>query len=142
MNWRKSSYSADTANCVEVGWQRSTYCGSGSCVEVGWTRSTRCSSGSCVEVYHQDGLILVRDSKRGEQSPVIEYTADDWGHLVESFLANPLRTPGIGCRTLAAGGGWVWTKGGVALEFTDEEMQKFGDGLRAGEFSVEVLTRG
>lgn len=37
--WRKSSYSADNGNCVEVaGWRKSSFSGSnGNCVEAGTT---------------------------------------------------------------------------------------------------------
>ncbi|WP_326567834.1 DUF397 domain-containing protein [Amycolatopsis rhabdoformis] len=52
--WRKSSFSTDQANCVEVGaWQKSTYSTSeANCVEVGaWNKSSFSSTeANCVEV--------------------------------------------------------------------------------------------
>lgn len=48
MGWRRSSYSANGGDCVEVGWRTSTYSANG---------------GTCVEVKTAPAQILVRDSK-------------------------------------------------------------------------------
>lgn len=49
--WRKSSYSSDEANCVEVafaGWHKSSYSS---------------SEANCVEVAHAPAVVGVRDTK-------------------------------------------------------------------------------
>ena len=46
--WRKSSYSAESGGCVEVGWRTSSYSS---------------NSGDCVEVAPVPEGVLVRDSK-------------------------------------------------------------------------------
>lgn len=48
-----------------------------------WVRSSRCSNGACVEVAVEDGRVLVRDSKLGEESPVLAFSPSDW----RTFLA-------------------------------------------------------
>jgi hypothetical protein len=90
--WRKSSYSCDTANCVEVAcdvWRTSTRSlGNGNCVEVGWRTSTRSPvDENCVEVGGCccDG-VLVRDSK-DRDGPRLSFAASTW----TDFLA--------GCKT-------------------------------------------
>jgi uncharacterized protein DUF397 len=71
MNWKKSSYSTDSFNCVEVSmpeWRKS---------------SASTDSCNCVEVAMLDsGKILVRDD-RGEDSPILRFTPAEWG----AFLA-------------------------------------------------------
>lgn len=104
-----------------------------------WTRSSYCANGACTAVAYDNGRILVRNSKAGDNSPILDYSAEEWGDFVAAFLTDPLHAPGLRCRLLTSGGGWVWTKDGVVLEFTDEEMQAFGDGAKAGEFTVGAL---
>ncbi|SDG78625.1 protein of unknown function [Lentzea fradiae] len=60
--WRKSSYSPEASDCVEVSWRKSSHSPSASdCVEVGWQKSSHSASGSeCVEVGRSVGI---RDSK-------------------------------------------------------------------------------
>jgi len=64
--WRKSSYSNDSGNCVEVAfadWHKSSYSN---------------SSGDCVEVASADRVVGIRDSKQRGRGPVLEFTADAW----------------------------------------------------------------
>lgn len=61
--FRKSSFSADNGDCVEVA---SVLCESNQCVTVE-TETTR----------------LVRDSKLGDDSPVLRYTEKEW----QAFIA-------------------------------------------------------
>lgn len=58
--WRKSSHSI--SNCVEVSWRKSSYC----------------QAQECVEVAEDNGFFLVRDSKEGEQGPVLQFTTAEW----------------------------------------------------------------
>jgi hypothetical protein len=65
--WRKSSYSGNGNNCVEVAvWRKSSYSGNGNeCVEVAsWRKATYSGNGgNCVEAgVADDGVILVRDT--------------------------------------------------------------------------------
>jgi hypothetical protein len=49
--WRKSSYSADNGNCVELAWRKSTY---------------SADNGNCVELSLTSGFAGLRDSKNPE----------------------------------------------------------------------------
>jgi hypothetical protein len=67
-DWRKSSYSNGSGNCVEVGttWRKSTHSnGQGDCVEVG--TATR--------------AILVRDTTN-PSGPVLHVSAETWHALL------------------------------------------------------------
>jgi hypothetical protein len=75
--WGKASYSNSFSNCLEARWQKSS-------------RSTY--NGSCAEAAWRDGMVLVRDSKLGEGSPVLEFTPAAWA----AFLAGlPVPVTGI-----------------------------------------------
>lgn len=70
INWHKASYSSGGGgNCVEVGvWRKSGY-------------ST--SNGSCVEIAGEDTGVAVRDTKLGEDSPVLHYTPAEWDAFIK-----------------------------------------------------------
>lgn len=88
-SWRKSSYSANSGNCVEiaVGWRKSSYSdANGECVEVatGWRKSSYSDgNGGCVEVADTDRCIAVRDTKQHGHATVLEFAMDAW----REFLA-------------------------------------------------------
>lgn len=65
-------------------WVRSSFCSGGSCVEVDFVRSSFCSSGACVEAGREHGLVLLRDGKLGEASPLLSFSAADWRGFLES----------------------------------------------------------
>ncbi|HEU5474536.1 MAG TPA: DUF397 domain-containing protein [Actinophytocola sp.] len=66
--WRKSSFSANGGNCVEVGWRKSSFSANGgSCVEVGWPAQRA----------------AVRDSKN-ISGPTIDFPMARW----RVFVAN------------------------------------------------------
>jgi hypothetical protein len=141
IRWRKSTFSGANG-CVEVGWRKSTFSAdTANCVEVGWTRSTACSSGSGVEVSHRDGRILVRDSKNRDAEP-LAFTAEEWAVEMEAMrnghLPNDMYKLVPPVRDIV----WVWERADRKLSFTDAELGAFWDGVEAGEFAVEVLTRG
>ncbi len=70
--WHKSSYSNNSANCVEVG------------TAVTWRKSSNSgNSGNCVEVSTKSLTVGVRDSKQNGRGPVLEFSASAW----EAFLA-------------------------------------------------------
>jgi hypothetical protein len=68
-SWRKSSYSADTANCVEISWRKSTYSD---------------SSANCVEVAFTQDTVAARDSKN-VSGPVLEFPATAWARFLRRF---------------------------------------------------------
>ena len=71
--WKKSSFSSDSGTCVEV-YRTSSFSGSG---------------GSCVDVHrHNDGTgAMVRDTKLGEGSPVLEFNEEEWTKFVQGVKA-------------------------------------------------------
>lgn len=77
--WRKSSYSGDNGNCVEIAWRKSSHSGdNGDCVEVGWRKSSRSgSNGDCVEVGWPQVGVAVRDSKN-VASPTLAFETAAW----------------------------------------------------------------
>src|SRR5580704_4574133 len=54
-----------------------------------WTwRSAKCSTQSCVEIADvPDGSVAIRDSKAGETSPVLLFSADEWSAFVTGIKA-------------------------------------------------------
>lgn len=114
-------------------------CHDGSCVEVKWLSA--CSSGACVEVSHVDGRVLVRDSKRGDKSPVIVYRVDDWRTVLED-AAGGVVPIGLYFDESPPTVVWVWTALDqredelARLEFTPEEWDEFVVGVKAGTFVV------
>lgn len=104
--WRKSTYSSQSGNCVEVArlqdliatWRKSTYSGqNGNCVEVArnvqdvvaaWHKSTYSSqNGACVEVARNlPRLVAVRDSKHPD-APALLVTAQAWQTFIDDVRA-------------------------------------------------------
>jgi hypothetical protein len=82
-SWRKSSLSTNANNCVEVAsWRKSSRSNNANnCVELAsWRKSSRSENGTnCVEVSDVSTVgILVRDSKLGDESPILAVGADQW----------------------------------------------------------------
>jgi hypothetical protein len=75
--WIKSSFSGGAGMCVEV-FRKSTFSGTG---------------GSCVEVADlPDGGVAVRDTKLGEDSPVLKFNADEWNAFGLGMVAGEFGT--------------------------------------------------
>lgn len=66
-SWRKSTYSADTANCVEIAWRKSSYSD---------------STANCVEVAFS-GDTLVRDTKN-QDGPTLVFPSTAWSTFLRS----------------------------------------------------------
>jgi len=65
--WRKSSYSASSANCVEVAF-----------VGAGWRKSSySADTANCVEIAFADRRVAARDSKHADGS-VLSWPAPGW----------------------------------------------------------------
>lgn len=71
-HWRKSSYSGNSGNCVEVNWRKSSYSG---------------EAGNCVEVAATPTAVGVRDSNTPAKSSVTRRTG---------ARAGSTGSPGIG----------------------------------------------
>ena len=86
-HWAKSSYSFSNGNCLECKWEKSTHSTSnGNCLE--WRTSSHSGpNGNCVETA---GSVLVRDTKyarRGEVSPILNFTPDAWRSFISDIKA-------------------------------------------------------
>ena len=46
-----------------------------------------CGGGNCVEVAFEGGHVRVRDGKRGDESPILTFTNEEWRVFVESVKA-------------------------------------------------------
>lgn len=57
-------------------------------VQLEWKRSARCSTGACVEVAHRSGQHLVRDSKLGEASAVLQFGRGSWSAFVDAVKSD------------------------------------------------------
>lgn len=57
---------------------------------VNWRKSSASTDGSgCVEVCtDQPGITAVRDSKKGDASPVLEFTDHEWACFKAGMIAN------------------------------------------------------
>lgn len=66
ITWRKSSYSGNGGDCVEVGWRKSSY---------------SASNGDCVEVGRGQRTILVRDTK-DRSGGTLGFPAAQWRSLL------------------------------------------------------------
>jgi predicted secreted Zn-dependent protease len=59
-----------------------------------WRTSSYSNNGTCVEVADlPDGGRLVRDTKLGEASPVLRYTAAEWGAFIAGVKAGEFDDP-------------------------------------------------
>jgi hypothetical protein len=148
--WRKSSFSSDSANCVEVAWRTSSFCHQGSCVEVGWTSSSLCAGGDCVEVKSDKAQILVRDSKLGDDSPVLRFAVESWWVLTDAIVtAKDEDKDGrvwmhVRHRSVAyEPDGHVVLSTSVRsprLRFTEDEWKAFVFGVQVKEFDPDRLS--
>lgn len=85
MSWRTSSYSSSIGECIAV-WEKSSYShAEGNRLE--WRKSSYSHSnlnGTCLEAGNG---ILVRDSKLGEDSPVLSFTPSAWDAFIRGLKA-------------------------------------------------------
>ncbi|MER6993694.1 DUF397 domain-containing protein [Saccharopolyspora hirsuta] len=75
LNWRKSSYSGEEGNCVEVGWRKSSY---------------SASQSDCVEVGAGVDLVGVRDTK-DRDGGTLAFPPQAWGSFLHRLKADQLR---------------------------------------------------
>jgi hypothetical protein len=95
--WRKSTYSGNGGNCVEVAavWRTSSHSNDGgSCVEVAralvWQKSKHSNDGGdCVEVAGTGPAVAVRDSKNPD-GPALAFTPAEWHTFTTRLTAAPL----------------------------------------------------
>nr|WP_083466555.1 DUF397 domain-containing protein [Kibdelosporangium sp. MJ126-NF4]CEL16673.1 hypothetical protein [Kibdelosporangium sp. MJ126-NF4]CTQ88976.1 hypothetical protein [Kibdelosporangium sp. MJ126-NF4] len=76
--WRKSSRSATSGECVEVGSWRKSSCSAtqGQCVEVGATPDPT--------------VMAVRDSKLGDGSPILMFSRGGFAAFIDGVKRGPL----------------------------------------------------
>jgi hypothetical protein len=57
----------------------------------GWRRSSRCQHADCVEIAVVSGSVLIRDSKRGTNGPVLAFTTEQFRLFIAAAKADTLR---------------------------------------------------
>jgi hypothetical protein len=90
-DWRKSTYSNASGDCVEVAtWRKSSHStAQGECVEVGiaWRKASHSnSSGACIEVGSGTTAVLVRDTTN-RSGPTLVIPAPAWRALLAEVRA-------------------------------------------------------
>ncbi|MFB4280817.1 DUF397 domain-containing protein [Nonomuraea sp. MTCD27] len=113
-----------------------------------WRKSSFCNgAAACVEVSPlPDGGVAVRDSKLGDDSPVLRVPAADWTAFVEAVKYGLLGALGglVMCRRVGENAWSVWLASDVetALDFTEGEMSSFWKGIQDDEFDLGTLSAG
>ncbi|MFI7644098.1 DUF397 domain-containing protein [Nonomuraea sp. NPDC049400] len=113
-----------------------------------WRKSSFCNGAStCVEVAPlADGNVAVRDSKLGDVSPVLRFTADDWREFQRYMDADNMGNYlGPVWFSQVDDDRWEMANSdcrGALLVFDDGEAEAFLAGLFAGEFTPEALAAG
>lgn len=111
--------------------------------KINWKRAeVACTAGSCVEVGYDDGRILVRGSKSPDAEP-ISFMPQTW---VSTVLA-PIMLGRVPNTVEDTEAGYIWhghTVDGFVrrLTFTAEDWEEFTQGVKAGQFNPERLSRG
>lgn len=95
-----------------------------------------CDSGHCVEVQAGDDVGYVRDSKRGEDSPVLEFSDAQWTMLLGDLECG---LPLFGAYTADDRVVLAHPTEPVALVFTADEWDAFEVKALAGECDVSRL---
>jgi hypothetical protein len=113
-----------------------------------WRKASYCNGATaCVEVAPlPDGGVSVRDSKLGETSPVLTFSADDWREFQRYMDADNMGNY-LGPVWFAQVDEDRWEMAnrdcrGALLVFDDGEAEAFMAGLFAGEFTPEALPAG
>jgi hypothetical protein len=150
--WRKANKSNGTGgnNCVEVAFFKASKSDNSgaNCVEVGFKKATASGTDiTCVEVSNDSdrgtdcNMVHVRDSKQAgdPNRPVLDFTPVEWNTYLHNLMMGHGALPGGGeneSKYFIVG----TSSNGMedALEFTHDEWNAFMDGVRKGEFDVDV----
>jgi hypothetical protein len=87
--WRKSTHSNPGGNCIEAtNWRTSTRSDRTNCIETADWRTPSHSVGNqaCVEV---SSGAAVRDSKLGDDSPILAFDAASWTAFINRLTLHP-----------------------------------------------------
>ena len=154
--WRRSTFSGYNGDCVEadvlgVSWKKSMFSANGACVETAHVPADMHSAsnpeGSCVETGHEDGQVIIQDSKN--PGPHLHVDVFYWPAILQSFRlglypnVGPLRVTRRHCPP------WEPGKEGntivylfrvhdddTVLEFTPSEWDAWIAGIQAGQFDL------
>ena len=99
-----------------------------------WIKAGRCVGGDCVEVRLNGNLVEVRDSKLGDDSPVLTFDERAW-RLTLSAITQFASSPGM----FTGPDGVTWQRDGAELRFTWAEFDRFVAGVKDGGFDVDRL---
>lgn len=137
--FRKALDSNPSGNCVEVGHasaRDSNGNGGNNCVEPGQAHAdphadphAACTPETCLTPGISPGDVVVRDSKLGEDSPLVVFRADEWRGYVAAVINGGMEHDGTEyvLRDLR--------NPGIILHFTPGEAEAFRSGCTKGEFN-------
>ncbi|WP_344480459.1 DUF397 domain-containing protein [Nonomuraea monospora] len=54
-------------------------------MDLAWQRA--CNGGNCVEVAMHEGRVKVRDSKGGDDGPILDFSREEWSRFLETVRA-------------------------------------------------------
>jgi hypothetical protein len=126
-------------NCVQVGtFTKAAHSNpSGNCVQAAPATADQhaaCTPETCTTPGIEPGDVVVRDSKLGDDSPLLVFKPEAW----EAFCAEVADG-----REDTRNGKWIITDpsgSGVTLFFTAGEWEAFTDGCQKHEFTMQALT--
>jgi hypothetical protein len=102
-----------------------------------WFKSTFSGSDkTCVEVAHPAHAVLIKDSKLGDQSPIISLSPSHWSAVLDLVIAAESGTVAdeLTVTLLDDGGASIRNSDDITLTYNVDEWDAFAKGVADGQF--------